>query len=70
MNKIMILIEEKIENPFAIKFAPKKEFYERVQMTAYRFNKIVEDEVSPTYDELQNLAKYLGVEILDLMEKE
>ena len=49
-------------------FSPTLDFFKHIGIGRRRFRQIVRNEVSPTFSEMQILADYFGVHILELHE--
>ena len=66
MNRIANVIEELTGGKF--KFIPDREFYETVNIGQKRWAKILRNEVSPTLDETNRIAKFFNVSISELIQ--
>lgn len=66
-NKLQKIIAEH-EARTLLKFQPEQEFYKKVKIGQRRLGIIRRNEKQPDLNELENLAKYFGVSIYDLIE--
>lgn len=66
-NKLDKIISE-YEARTLLKFQPEQGFYKKVKIGQRRLGIIRRNEKQPDLNELENLAKYFGVSIYDLIE--
>ena len=68
MNRIKEIIKSK--ETFAFQFRPSKRFYEHIQINRKRFGMLLRNEKEPTIGEIQRLADYFGVDLMELIKDE
>jgi hypothetical protein len=66
MNNITEFVKTKERKNFP--FTPDNDFYSAVEINKKRWAMLIRKEVSPTLNELENLAKFFGVSINELIE--
>ena len=65
MNRLNDIINSHEEQQ-KTKFKPTREFFKHLKIGHRRFYQLVRNEVSPTFAEMQRLADYFGIHILEL----